>query len=91
MGQALEKVKNCLAELDVINSKAEQILAEGQCFTLKDLTVNGWDVVSAGIEPGPEVGQVLNGLLEQVLSGNVPNERSALLKLLNCKSMNSPK
>ena len=91
MGQALEKVKNRLAELDVINSKAEQILAEGQCFTLKDLTVNGWDVVSAGIEPGPEVGQVLNGLLEQVLSGNVPNERSALLKLLNCKSMNSPK
>ena len=91
MGQAPEKVRNRLAELDVINSKAEQILAEGQCFTLKDLTVNGRDVIAAGIEPGPKVGQVLSELLEQVLSRNVPNERSALLKLLSCKSTKSPK
>ncbi len=85
MGQALEKVKGRLRELDVIETKAEQILAEGQCFTLKDLTVNGRDVIAAGIEPGPKVGQVLSELMEQVLSKNVPNERSALLKLLSCK------
>ena len=91
MGQAPEKVRSRLAELDVINSKAEQILAEGQCFTLKDLTVNGRDVIAAGIEPGPKVGQVLSELLEQVLSRNVPNERSALLKLLSCKPTKSPK
>ena len=91
MGQAPEKVRSRLAELDVINSKAEQILAEGQCFTLKDLTVNGRDVIAAGIEPGTKVGQVLSELLEQVLSRNVPNERSALLKLLSCKPTKSPK
>ncbi len=80
MGQAPEKVRDRLAELDKIRAKAEQILAEGQCLTLKDLAVDGRDVIAAGIKPGPEVGQVLEGLLEQVLSGEVPNEQEILLK-----------
>ncbi len=83
MGQAYEKVKNRLVELEEIRAKAEQILAERQCLTLKDLAVDGRDVIAAGIEPGPEVGQVLNGLLERVLSEDIPNERKILLKLVN--------
>jgi len=82
MGQAYEKVKDRLAEVDVLQVKAEEILAQGQCFTLKDLAVNGRDVIAAGTAPGPEVGRVLNGLLEKVLNGELPNEREVLLKLL---------
>ena len=82
MGQAPGKVQDRLAELDVIRAKAERILAERQCLTLKDLAVNGRDVIAVGIEPGPEVGQVLNGLLGQVLNGEILNERETLLKLL---------
>ena len=81
MGQAPEKVQDRLVELDEIKAKAEQILAERQCLTLKDLAVDGRDVIAAGIEPGPEVGRVLEELLERVLSGEVPNEREVLLKL----------
>lgn len=33
----------------------EEIIAWGQCFTLKDLAVNGRDVIAAGVAPGPEV------------------------------------
>ena len=72
-------VKDWLAELDEIKAKAEEILAQQECLSLRGLEVNGKDVLEAGIAPGPEVGQVLNGLLEQVLSGAVPNEREALL------------
>ena len=79
MGQAPEKVKDRLTELDEIRARAEQILEERQCFTLKDLAVDGRDVMAAGAAPGPEVGRVLDGLLERVLSGEIPNERSALL------------
>lgn len=79
MGQAPEKVKSCLVELEEIMAKAERVLLEGQCLTLKDLAVNGRDVIAAGIAPGPEVGRVLEGLLEQVLSGEIPNERETLL------------
>ena len=39
MGQNPEKVRDRLAELDEIRAKAEQILAEKQCLTLKDLAV----------------------------------------------------
>ncbi len=82
MGQDLEKVKDRLLELDEIRAKAERILAEGQCLTVRDLAVNGRDVTAAGMEPGPEVGRVLEGLLERVLSGELPNERGALLAAL---------
>ena len=82
MGQVPEKVKDRLAELDGIRVKAEQILAEGQCLTLKDLAVDGRDVIAAGIEPGPEVGRVLEELLERVLSGVIPNSQSILLELI---------
>lgn len=62
---------------------AEQILAQGQCLTLKDLAVNGRDVIAAGVAPGPEVGRVLNRLLDRVLGGEVPNAREALLELID--------
>lgn len=82
MGQSYELVKNRLAELEEMKAKSEEIVAQGECFSLKDLAVNGRDVIAAGIAPGSEVGRVLNRLLEQVLNGEVPNEREALLGLL---------
>ena len=65
-----------------MKSKAEEIIAQGQCVSLKDLAVNGRDVIAAGIAPGPEVGWVLDRLLEQVLNGEVSNEREVLLKVV---------
>lgn len=85
MGQASEKVRNRLTELDEIKAKAEQILAERQCLTLKDLAVDGRDVIAAGIRPGPEVGRVLEGLLERVLSREISNNRMDLLMLIDCE------
>lgn len=79
MGQTLEKVRDRLVELEEIRGKAEQILAEHQCLTMKDLAVDGRDVIAAGTAQGPAVGQVLDGLLERVLSGEIPNERDVLL------------
>ena len=55
--------------------RAEELIAQGRCFSLKNLAVNGRDVIAAGVAPGPAVGRALNGLLEQVLSGQAPNER----------------
>jgi tRNA nucleotidyltransferase (CCA-adding enzyme) len=83
MGQACELVKDRLAELVKIRELAEEAMAQGQCLTLRDLAVNGRDVMAAGIAPGPEVGQVLGGLLEQVLSGELPNQREVLLERIN--------
>lgn len=80
MGQACKLVNERLAELKKMKVTAEKIVNQGQCLTLKDLAVNGRDVIAAGVAPGPEVGQVLAELLKQVLSDNIQNEREILLK-----------
>lgn len=82
MGHSYELVKNRLTQLEKTKTKAEEIIAQGQCFSLKGLAVNGRDVIAAGTAPGPDVGQTLNKLLERVAGGEVPNEREVLLRLL---------
>lgn len=83
LAQNPEKAGAVLAELPLIRAKAEAVLAEQQCFTLRDLAVNGRDVLAAGAVPGKEVGRILNELLEQVLNGEVPNERGLLLDMIS--------
>ena len=44
----------------------EEIVADGQCMSLKDLAVTGRDLIGAGWEPGRKLGVVLQKLLELV-------------------------
>ena len=64
---------------DEIEALAAQIIAEQQAFSLKDLAINGGDLRALGIPPGPDMGRVLNELLDAVISDRLPNEREALL------------
>lgn len=58
----------------------QEIYAENACLQLKDLAVNGKDLLDLGLPAGPQLGQVLNRLLEQVVEETLPNEKSALLQ-----------
>ena len=60
--------------LDVL----EEIRSEDGCLSLKDLAVNGNDLVQIGFS-GRTIGLMLNWLLEQVMEETLPNERSVLL------------
>ncbi len=66
-------------EIDAIEQLAEQIQAEAQCFRLKDLAINGHDLIAIGYFPGKELGTVLQALFDAVLSDRLPNDREALL------------
>ena len=55
-----------------------QIREENDCLSVRDLAVNGHDLMNLGIT-GKDVGRTLNALLEQVLDERLPNEREALL------------
>ncbi len=67
--------------------RIEKVLEEDAAFGLKDLVVNGHDVMEkAGIGPGPAVGEILNYLLEQVLENPELNERETLLKMIEEKA-----
>lgn len=48
-------------------------------LTLKDLVVTGDDLLAAGVRPGPDVGQTLERLLDEVLEDPSRNTRDYLL------------
>ena len=56
-----------------------QILEKKQCFSLKDLAVNGSDLIAKGIKPGKEIGSILHEMLEKVLEEPEWNKKEALL------------
>jgi tRNA nucleotidyltransferase (CCA-adding enzyme) len=48
-------------------------------LTLQDLAVNGNDLIAAGVRPGPDVGEVLQRLLAEVLEDPQRNTKGYLL------------
>ena len=59
-------------------SALDALLAENPCVTLRDMAVNGRDLMAMGAK-GRAVGETLQWLLEQVLDEILPNEREVLL------------
>ena len=68
-----------LALLSKIMSVYNEIKEENQCVSLKNLAVNGKDLIGLGIPTGREIGEILNALLEDVLQNPENNEREYLL------------
>ena len=58
----------------------EEIIRDGDCVSLKDLAVKGRDLLEAGVERGPMVGEILNHLFDLVLLYPEKNDRELLLK-----------
>lgn len=58
----------------------EEILEEAACFSIRDLTINGNDLIELGFAPGPKLGQCLEMLLRLVQEDAIPNEKEALLR-----------
>lgn len=68
-----------MEQFAVIRAVLDEIKAENTCLSLKDLAVNGHDLMALGLA-GKAVGETLNRLLEQVIDEVLPNERAALLE-----------
>jgi tRNA nucleotidyltransferase (CCA-adding enzyme) len=66
--------------LDTVSSMYARIIERGDCLSLRDLAVNGSDLIELGVKPGREVGTILAQMLDDVL--NVPdhNDKEYLVK-----------
>lgn len=78
--QNLELSSDRIEELSEIESLIDEVLQEEECFSLKDLAVNGKDLMSIGYKSGKELGNTLNRLLQLVIDGDCPNEKEKLLQ-----------
>ncbi len=67
---------------DALEALGRELVARQACFSLKDLAVNGRDLLAAGWAPGPAVGEALNAALDAVTDGAVENGKDALLAWL---------
>jgi len=68
--------------LDDIIKAHDEIIEEGNALTLKDLAISGGDLKALGITPGPEMGTILQNLLDQVLDDPSLNTKEQLTKLI---------
>ena len=69
------------AQFDRIRALLAEIQNENACLSLKDLAVNGHDLMDIGLS-GPQIGQAMNRLLDLVLDEAIENTKDALLTAL---------
>lgn len=78
--QAYIEQESRLQKIDNIEYILEEVLQDDECFSLKDLAVNGKDVMDTMlIKSGKEVGYWLNEILTRVIDGRLKNDREDLI------------
>ena len=80
LAQGEYKRQEKLSYIDEYQKYYEQILEKNQCVSLKNLAVNGKDLIELGMKPGKELGEVLQRLFELVLENPQENTRENLLE-----------
>ena len=70
-----------LEKLEEAKRLYHDIVRNGQCVCLKDLDINGKDLLEVGFKPGRELGDLLDWLLNKVLEEPSLNHKEILLQL----------
>jgi tRNA nucleotidyltransferase (CCA-adding enzyme) len=79
-GKANEIAPEALEPLTALKAHVERVLAEGAALSTRDLAINGHDLMKElGLKPGRIIGDILEGLLEQVTVDPSANDRAVLL------------
>lgn len=68
-----EEIRDILEILD-------EIVEEGQAFTISQLEISGNDLIALGMEKGPRIGKILSELLSLVVDDLLENEHEKLLQ-----------
>ena len=67
----------------IFNRLLGEVLVEGNCFSRKNLAVNGNDIKALGVSEGPEMGRIIQTLMGEVMSEQLANEKEVLLNRAN--------
>ena len=70
-----------LAHFEKLEKNLCTIVESNNCFTVKNLDINGNDIIAIGLK-GKEIGDALNLLLEAVIDEKVENCRESLINYL---------
>ena len=71
-----------VAQIESLDRLYRKVIADGDALAIKDLAVNGYDLMEKGIPSGPALGKTLGRLLELVLDDPSMNDKEKLLAAL---------
>ncbi len=74
----IDRIEN----IEVLRRVYQEIIDEKQCFSLKDMALNGRDLIELGVPKGKEIGNTLNKLLEKVIVDPELNNKDSLSQLV---------
>ena len=72
---SIEDIKNA-------NALYNEIIADGDCISMKDMQIKGSDLIALGMTPGKELGAILDRLFNIVLDEPSVNTYEQLVKLV---------
>ena len=63
-----------------LEAACRETVENGDCLSLKELAVNGKDLIGAGLKPGKAIGDALEAMLEYVLKDPSRNSKEKLMQ-----------
>lgn len=72
-----------IATIDEVEAVLDEVIAANEAFAVKDLAVSGSDLLAAGFEQGPLIGEALDDALARVIEEELPNEKDALMACIS--------
>lgn len=72
---------NTTKVLQNVQDMYEEIIRDKDCISMKDMPVNGRDIIALGVERGNEVGDILGKLFDMVIENPALNDRDKLLHI----------
>lgn len=78
LAQNPEQVRNGLQSIIESEKIMDRIIAENQVFSLAQLEISGKDLIAMGVKPGPDIGRILQQILDDVIDCKIENVKDAL-------------
>ena len=77
-----DKLEPKLKDLEKTRAIFAKIIENNECYSLKDLKINGKDISALGIKEGREIGNILEEVLKLVIKDPKLNTKESLLELV---------
>ena len=68
-----------LEHLQAITDISKELKESGAVFKIKDLKIDGNDIIESGVPKGPVVGEILSELFERYIDGKCSNTKASLI------------
>ncbi len=85
LAQSMYHREEKLSYIDELEKVFNEVVAAGDCLRIKDLQINGKDLIAMGVPQGQRIGEVLSTIFDAVVENPEMNQRETLLNM--AKSM----